>query len=222
MNYQHIYDMLCEKAHNRFYKFYNRTNSIRILKNIIYNETEYKYLEAHHVTPKCDGGADDIENLVFFTAKEHIIAHHLLYKANPTQKHAQAWHYQAHSPKNGDKIAITPKQFEELRRINAENAKRIVQKSNETMRRTGQRFGKGNAMYGRHWYTNGIRNITLKDTDEIPYGFYRGRIDNTPPDKKFSTSEYIWYNDGTINRMFKETDKIPENFTRGMKKKCKN
>lgn len=222
MNYKHIYDLLCEKARNRFSRFYNRTSNLRILKGIIYNETNHSYLEVHHIIPKCDGGTNDLDNLVFFTAKEHIIAHHLLYKASPTRQHAQAWHYQAHSPKSGDKIKITPKQFEELRIINAENARKIVAKSNETMRKTGQRFGCGNAMYGRHWYTNGIQNISLKESDAIPVGFYRGRTDTTPKEKKYSTTGYFWYNDGIINRMFKESDEIPENFKKGMKSKCKN
>lgn len=221
MNYKHIYNMLCRKAQSRFANFYSRTSNLRILKGIIYKETEYDYLEAHHVIPKSDGGTDDLTNLVFFTAKEHIIAHHLLYKAEPTQKHAQAWHYQAHSPKSGNKINISPKQFEELRRINAENARHIVTKSNETMRRTGQRFGTGNAMYGRHWYTNGKTNISLKDTDKIPDGFYKGRTDVVPKEKKSSTTGYVWYNNGTINKMFKSDVEIPKNFKKGMLQKCK-
>ena len=28
---------------------------------------------------------------------------------------------------------------------------------------------------GWHWYTDGTRNITIKDGDEIPDGFYPGR-----------------------------------------------
>jgi hypothetical protein len=216
MNYKHIYDALCQKSQIRFNYFYSRTRSLRNLKGIIYNETNFKYLELHHIIPVCDGGSNCIENLVFFTAKEHIIAHHLLYKAIPTRQHAQAWHYQAHSPKSGYKIRITPKEFEELRIINANNSRLIAAKSNETMRRTGQRFGKGNAMYGRKWYTNTVINITLKETDEIPEGFVRGRTDVVQKDKRMSTKGYYWYNDGIKNKMFKTDNEIPENFKKGM------
>ena len=39
--------------------------------------------ETHHVVPKSLGGPDDGDNLVELTAREHLIAHLLLWKANP-------------------------------------------------------------------------------------------------------------------------------------------
>lgn len=38
------------------------------------------YIERHHVTPRCLGGADDLTNLVKLTAEEHYLAHLLLVK----------------------------------------------------------------------------------------------------------------------------------------------
>lgn len=38
------------------------------------------YLERHHIIPKCLGGNDGEENLVYLTAREHYIAHLLLIK----------------------------------------------------------------------------------------------------------------------------------------------
>lgn len=38
------------------------------------------YYESHHIIPKCDGGNDDPDNLVLLTAREHFIAHMLLWK----------------------------------------------------------------------------------------------------------------------------------------------
>lgn len=192
MNYQHLYDMLCEKAYNRFSDFYIRSSSIRIVKSIIYKETDYRYLEAHH----------------------------LLFKAQPTPKHAQAWHLQSHSSKSGLHIKLTAKEFEETRKINAENARKQIYETNRKMRESGRRFGKGNSMYGRIWYTNGLQNISLKPSDVIPDGFYKGRLNVVPKDKHNSTAGMFWYNDGTINKMFKETDNIPLNFQKGMLK-CK-
>jgi len=42
--------------------------------------SEGVYTEDHHVIPKCTGGSDDECNLVTLTAREHFIAHMLLYK----------------------------------------------------------------------------------------------------------------------------------------------
>lgn len=39
-----------------------------------------KYYESHHIIPKSLGGSDDNSNLVLLTAKEHYIAHLLLYR----------------------------------------------------------------------------------------------------------------------------------------------
>jgi hypothetical protein len=41
------------------------------------------YYESHHILPKSLGGNDSVENLVLLTAREHFIAHILLWKANP-------------------------------------------------------------------------------------------------------------------------------------------
>ena len=41
---------------------------------------EGQYLEKHHIIPKSLGGTNDASNLVKFTARQHYIAHLLLYK----------------------------------------------------------------------------------------------------------------------------------------------
>ena len=41
------------------------------------------YTESHHIIPKCIGGTDDKDNLVQLTAREHFIAHLLLWKIHP-------------------------------------------------------------------------------------------------------------------------------------------
>lgn len=59
MNYQKHYNLLIEKAKNR------------ILEG---------YIECHHIVPKCFGRSDDFDNIVKLSAREHFIAHLLLYK----------------------------------------------------------------------------------------------------------------------------------------------
>lgn len=62
MNYERIYNELIEHR--------------KVLPKL---ETEY--YERHHIIPKCVGGNDDEENLIYLTTEDHYIAHLLLAKA---------------------------------------------------------------------------------------------------------------------------------------------
>ena len=35
----------------------------------------------HHIVPRCYGGKDDASNLIRLTARQHFVAHHMLWKA---------------------------------------------------------------------------------------------------------------------------------------------
>lgn len=60
---------------NKYTRWYN--NLICAARN----RTEISgYIERHHIIPKSLGGTNDNENLIYLTAKEHFIAHHLLTK----------------------------------------------------------------------------------------------------------------------------------------------
>lgn len=71
MNYKKIYDDL----------IYNAKNSPKL----------DLYKENHHILPKCMGGDDSSENIVKLTAKQHFVAHWLLYKIYKTPKLCHAW-----------------------------------------------------------------------------------------------------------------------------------
>jgi hypothetical protein len=43
----------------------------------------FDYVERHHIVPRCMGGLDDDENIVYLTASEHFVAHQLLMKIFP-------------------------------------------------------------------------------------------------------------------------------------------
>jgi hypothetical protein len=52
-----------------------------------------QYFETHHVIPKCLGGTDNKNNLVKLTAREHFVAHWILFRLHPTNKQiAAAFH----------------------------------------------------------------------------------------------------------------------------------
>lgn len=63
MNYAAIYERLIYRARHR---------------------TIDRYVERHHVVPRCMGGSDDADNLVDLTAEEHFLAHALLVKIYPS------------------------------------------------------------------------------------------------------------------------------------------
>ena len=68
MNYTNIYNSLIEKG-----KSLNHVSGV--------------YYEKHHIVPKCIGGNNTKENLVNLTPEEHYIAHQLLAKIYPDNKH---------------------------------------------------------------------------------------------------------------------------------------
>ena len=49
------------------------------------------YYEKHHILPRSMGGLNRKDNIVFLTAKEHYIVHHLLSKIYPTEKMIRAF-----------------------------------------------------------------------------------------------------------------------------------
>ena len=71
MNYQNIYNQLIESAQ--------------------LNPKPDQYKEDHHIMPVCLGGSNSESNLVKLTARQHFLAHWLLYKIHRTSKLAHAW-----------------------------------------------------------------------------------------------------------------------------------
>jgi hypothetical protein len=65
------------------------------------------YCERHHVIPKSMGGNDAAANLVWLTAREHYIAHWLLFKAHRTQAMAFAWYRMTHGRNLGRYVSHT-------------------------------------------------------------------------------------------------------------------
>lgn len=77
MNYQKIYNQLIDRA------------KIRNLKGV--------YFERHHIIPRAHGGNNKKENLVKLTAREHLLAHLLLWKIHKDSSMACAVWFMAHT-----------------------------------------------------------------------------------------------------------------------------
>jgi len=76
MNYQKIYNQICERAKIEL--------DIRINNRI----SKLEYYESHHILPKCMGGSGltsqwKHDNIVLLTAKEHFLCHRLLCEIYP-------------------------------------------------------------------------------------------------------------------------------------------
>lgn len=71
-------------------------NYKQIYENLMISASEQPksdtYKERHHIVPVCMDGSDDKENLVKLTARQHYLAHWLLYKIYGTTKLVHAWY----------------------------------------------------------------------------------------------------------------------------------
>ncbi len=84
------------------------------------NKSEKYYLENHHKFPKSLGGIDLKENMILLTAREHFIAHLILWKAFEAGM-TYAFFRMVTSNQNGKKSWLTSKQYQTLRENHAKN-----------------------------------------------------------------------------------------------------
>jgi hypothetical protein len=65
MNYEKIYQLIIQRA-------------------LVRQRSTYTPYEKHHIIPRCVGGSNSPDNLVYLTPEEHFVCHQLLAKGNPT------------------------------------------------------------------------------------------------------------------------------------------
>ena len=125
MNYQRIYDQIIDRA----------AKERRAKKQGI-------YYEIHHIVPRSEGGSNKQSNLVLLTAKEHYIAHLLLYTENPTQARAYAFIRMSHRGKKRSTARIyqeakifTAKTSSERNKLTVRTAEQNLQVSNTLVER---------------------------------------------------------------------------------------
>jgi hypothetical protein len=128
MDYKLAYDRLIEKR-----------------KNDVLNDV---YYETHHIIPRCMGGTNKKSNLVRLTAREHYIAHHLLFRAYRTTKLAHAWFMMLRRSHNQQRF-YTAKQYEIAALANAEALR-------ESMK------GVGNHFFNKHHSEESKKKISEK------------------------------------------------------------
>lgn len=115
--------------------------------------------ERHHVLPRCMGGTDDTENLIYLTPEEHYTAHQLLVKIYPKEDkllYAALMMCMGSARSNNKKYGWLKRKYY------------IICK---------QRLGDKNGSFGSRWISNPDTNETYKigKDDSLPNGFMFGR-----------------------------------------------
>ena len=132
MNKLKIYQNLCEsrKDMNRF-------------------KGDGNYYESHHIKPRWLGGKDTKDNLVLLTAREHYIAHYLLFMHYRDKKSSAAFHMMNNSCNMKYRDS---KKYEEVRFFQSENLRgeNNPSKRGDVRRKISESVkGELNGMYGR-------------------------------------------------------------------------
>lgn len=78
------------------------------------------YTETHHIIPKCMGGDGSPANLVKLSARQHFVAHHLLYKIYGGSKLANAWYSMCRIGRGQEERLVNSRMFERVKVIRSE------------------------------------------------------------------------------------------------------
>ena len=112
----------------------NYYDYINYVKTLNRSKKDGCYYEKHHIIPRSLGGDDSKNNLVLLTAREHFLAHYLLWKFNPCKETAFAFHtmiYMANSNQNRNYKLFSSKASQRLKIQHAKYVS-IINKGNKT------------------------------------------------------------------------------------------
>lgn len=145
MNYQKAYDRLIELARSR------KLNC---------------YKEIHHIIPVSFGGSDDLNNLVELTAREHFIAHKLLWKIHRCSSSFYAYFCMAHMENsNQERYKITSREYEYIRKSHAKfSSNRMKQKLSDKTKH--HNYGKNLSEETKIKISNSLKN-RKQDTEIV-------------------------------------------------------
>jgi hypothetical protein len=165
MDYQKIYNLLINRA-----KFRNWTR-----------KNSGRYVERHHIVPRSLGGTNSKDNLVFLTAREHFIAHWLLFKfknGEDKSKMARAWFrmcqsndFQIRYSKNYEKARIAFSSHNPFKNkkiidlVRERMLKNNPMKNPEISSKVSQKLkglmvGEKNSFYGKKHSSNSIAKVS--------------------------------------------------------------
>jgi hypothetical protein len=157
------------------------------------------YGENHHIVPKCLGGSDESCNITRLTAKEHYIAHWLLYKMNINNwRVAHAFFWMSVCNNKNDRT-VNSKSYERAKIAMAKSCSAKF-KENNPMKTAESRKRQSEKMLGDN---NPMRRF--------PERQHLANGKGTPP-----SIGCVWYNDGFKNKYFKIEEIVPDGWVSGM------
>ena len=106
------------------------------------------YVEVHHIQPKSMGGTNDKDNLVRLTAREHYIAHHLLYRIHKNGAMAYAWFAMSTFRNKYRQGHITSVQYESSKKAMSKEVSKRLKGPDNPWRKA--EWGEDNPFYGKH------------------------------------------------------------------------
>ena len=160
------------------------------------------YTERHHILPQSWGGDDSPENLVRLTAREHLIAHLLLFKmSSGKQKAAMA----------AAVILLGGHSSRKYQSIREYQSKIMSERSSRLMRENNPFKGRPSNIANRKWVTNGTDNMLIYPNETVPSGWRYGRtIALTEEGKLKKSISMASYNKTRTNPLKGKTWKMSE------------
>lgn len=135
-------------------KYQEYINRILFFRDNVKDEDNYQ--EIHHIVPRCMGGNDEYDNLIYLYAQEHYYAHKLLALENPENNSLQCAWLAVSGWKNKNhqnEIKLTPEEYEQAR-LKVSNIMKNREITEETKRKISENHadisGEKNPMYGKH------------------------------------------------------------------------
>lgn len=195
MNYQKIYNQICQKAKNE-------TDQRRQRK------ADGEYFEGHHIVPKCfkgEGKSHDWNhiNIVPLTAREHFICHWLLHKIYPDNLSLQVSFEMMCFVKNDKQYRYVP-------------SSHVIQEAKKSIIERNKRIGL--LKVGKHYPKLSESKRGFKFTEESKKRMSQAQI-NMSPEKRLNISisqkNKFWITDGFKSKRHNKDLPIPEGFWKG-------
>lgn len=164
------------------------------------------YCERHHAIPKCLGGTNDKNNLVYLTAREHFICHLLLMKMHSSNKLKYALiMMMARNPHQEDRHIPNARVYEKIKKLNSELA-------------SAKFTGKQKHNVGKvRVYNPASGKYSMSHKDKIPVGWVQGWAQAHKDNMKGkNVGKKYYYDPVTMESIaIGDGDPIPNGFLRG-------
>ena len=229
-----IYGILLSKPHNihhlqRYYRFiilckeHNLKN--RIVKKSKKNPDGY-YMETHHICPKAPDLFPEYKNLrvyawnlVNLTARQHFIAHKMLYKVYGGSQIKALMLMIKHAKKHENVVHVTSAEYENMKK--AFRVYNITQMSGSGhwSHRPGKihntKISHPKGFKGKKHTIDSKLSIGSKQIGSLNHFYGKSHNDASKNILREKRKSKIWITNGQIDKQIKNEDKIPDGFTRG-------